>query len=261
MPSRWYQCVWLTQTYRVRCRQWCCRSSTIVCAGKFHRGKLSTKQKISNSFRILYLRKRIPRKLLASSRLILLCDIFSRRSTEFRANVPRVISPMALCDTLQKLSFVRPAMCDESNFVIRLWLMSSDSRSRKFLNWFFFRVVTLLPWKSSDFNLRSDCTNSTGISDTFPLEMCNRSSRWLAGLLANESTSNVEILWLFSTSDVNLLRIYGKFGAKSHGWETMDAIMHELMRMVWIACVCLVFTHFDRLRKCSQSWIVYLELF
>lgn len=91
---------------------------------------------------------------------------------------------------------------------MRLWLMSSTSRSRKFLNWFRFKLVTLLPCKSSVFNLRSDCTNSTGISDTFPFVMCKRSSRWLAGLFANELTSSVEMLWFSNFNDVNLPRIY-----------------------------------------------------
>lgn len=163
-----------------------------------------------SNYKIHYRRNRIPRKLLASKRLILLCDIFSTRSTEFRANVPRVISPIALCDTLHQPSFVKSAMCDESNLAIRLWLISSASRSRKFLNWFRFKLVILLPCKSSVFNLRNDCTNSTGTSDTFPFEMCKRSSRWLAKLFANESTSSVAMRWLSNFSDVNLPRIYTK---------------------------------------------------
>lgn len=136
---------------------------------------------------------RIPRKLLASSRLILLWSMCRTRSTEFRANVPLrknsnqnwfnlhrhwrwhhlavrpvqwltqwrtsylVNSLSALCDTLHQLNLVKSAMWDESNLVMLLWLMSSTSTSRKFLNWFRFNVTNRLPCKSSVFNFLSDC--------------------------------------------------------------------------------------------------------
>lgn len=47
---------------------------------------------------------------------------------------------------------IQNLMCDESNLVILLKLMSNISRSRKFLNWFFFIWLILFPCKSSVFN-------------------------------------------------------------------------------------------------------------
>lgn len=124
---------------------------------------------------MLYLRNLMPRKLFASSRFILLPDMFSRRNTELRAKVPLwvkikvrnflllipeifylAISGIALYDTLQKLNFVRSDICDESNFVSSLWLMSRLSKSRRFLNWFFFSSFIWFPCKSRSFNFRSD---------------------------------------------------------------------------------------------------------
>lgn len=69
----------------------------------------------------------------------------------------RVISVNALCDTLHQPNFVKSATCDESSLVSWLWLMSSTSSSRKFLNWFRFSSVKRLPCKSNVFNLRKSC--------------------------------------------------------------------------------------------------------
>lgn len=58
-----------------------------------------------------------------------------------------------------------------------------------------------------------------------------------------------------STGEINKLvhrsRNNGRNYARTHE-NDMDCVRR--------VCVCFVFTHFDRLRKCCQSWIVYLEL-
>lgn len=65
-----------------------------------------------------------------------------------------VSSASALFETLHQLSFVKSAMCDESNLVILLKLMSSTSTSRRFLNWLRFSTVNLFPCKSRVFSFR-----------------------------------------------------------------------------------------------------------
>lgn len=106
-----------------------------------------------------YLKKRIPLKLLASNRCILLWDKCRTFKTALRANVPRDSSVSALFDTLHQPSFVRSAICWASSFFNLLKLISKTSSSRKFLNWFRFRLSRALPCRSRVLSLRKGFTN------------------------------------------------------------------------------------------------------
>lgn len=145
-----------------------------------------------------------------------------------------VSSFSALCETLHQPILVRSAMWDESNLVILLWLMSSISTSRKFLNWFRFSAVILLPCKSRVFNLRRDYIRMTWVLSRFgircavqhcrlytftwsdstinspskPLVKCNRSSFSFTALSKNISLSKLVILWLSILKSVKFPSIW-----------------------------------------------------